>query len=276
LRKALREYPVDFRNDPWCLGAFIDNELRWQNSAPGMIAAIMGWSEEGTEAKKVFRDWLRKKYDTLEAFNAAWQTSFTAWDDLLKASDRDVFKKAKSEDCSALATLFADAFFKMVKEELAAHAPRTLYLGCRFNTAPGEVVVKLAEYADAISINDYSYRPNIGLARSVEKPVIITEFHFANVTGNNLGSGLRSAGDAVQMGRLFRNFVETAATNPRIIGAHWFQWNDQNVTGRHDGENYNVGFFDIADKANVELVRAAEACGRTLYQKRFEQKTPTP
>ena len=128
----------------------------------------------------------------------------------------------------------------------------------------------LAEHADAISINDYSYRPNKGLGRAADKPVLITEFHFANITGNNLGGGLRSATDAAQMGRLFRSFMEAAAANPRIVGAHWYQWNDQNVTGRHDGENYNVGFFDVVDKPNVELVRAAEACGRTLYQKRFE------
>jgi hypothetical protein len=168
-----------------------------------------------------------------------------------------------------LAALFADAFFKMVKEELTGHAPRTLYLGCRFNTAPVEVVTKLAEYADAISINDYSYRPNLGLARAVDKPVLLTEFHFANISGNNLGGGLRSAADGVQMGRLFRSFVEAAATHPRIVGTHWFQWNDQNVTGRHDGENYNVGFFDVADKPNGELVRAAEASGRALYQRRL-------
>lgn len=276
LRKALREYPVDFRNDAWCLGAFVDNELRWQNSAPGMVGAILGWPEEGTAAKGAFRDWLQKKYQTTEAFNRAWQTAFATWDDLLKASSPALFKQAKSEDCSAMATLFADAYFKVVDEELAVYSSRALFLGCRVNTAPEEVMRKLAEYADAISINDYSYRPNIGLAKAADKPVLLTEFHFGNLTGNNLGGGLRSAADAVQMGRLFRSFMEAAAINPRIVGAHWFQWNDQNVTGRHDGENYNVGFIDVADQVNLELVRAAEASGRTLYQKRLGLKSPTP
>ena len=267
LQKALLEYSVNFRNDPWCLGAFVDNELRWQNKAQDMVAAILAWHEEGTEAK-TFRDWLRNRYETVEAFNQAWGTSFAVWDDLLKVSDEAVFKQANQTDCAALATLFADAYFKMVKEELAAWSPQTLNLGCRVNNAPGEVMNKSAEYADAVSINVYDYRPNIGLAGAMDKPVLISEFHFANVTGNNLGGGLRNAVDAVQEGRLFLSYMEQSLNDPRIVGVHWFEWNDQNVTGRYDGENANTGFVDVADQPNLELVRAAESLGRILYQQR--------
>jgi len=50
-----------------------------------------------------------------------------------------------------------------------------------------------------------------------------------------------------------------------IVGAHWFQWHDQSVIGRWDGENYDIGFFDAVDKPNYSLIRAAESFGRTLY-----------
>ncbi len=266
LRKSLHEYPVDIRNDPWCLGAFVNNELRWQNNDVSMVCAILAYEEEGTEAKKVFRDWLRKKYDTIQAFNTAWSTSFAAWDDLLKGgADAAVFKKARKADCDALASLLADAFFKMVREELNAFSPKLLYLGCRFNTAGAEVRKAAARYADVLSVNNYKYRPNVGVYASLGKPVLISEFHFVDISGCNLGSGLRTATDAVQQGRLFRAYMEEAVNAPSIVGAHWFQWKDQNVTGRYDGENYDVGFFDIADKPNVELIRAAEEYGRVLY-----------
>ncbi|MEN8128243.1 MAG: beta-galactosidase [Planctomycetota bacterium] len=265
LRKAIQEYPVSFENDPWCLGAFVNNELHWQNDSRHMVAGILGYEEKNTEVKKVFRDWLKKRYATVTALNKAWKTPFKTWDDLLKATDKTMFKGAVPEDCSALATLFADAFFKMVKEELKDHSPNILYLGCRMNSGSSEAVKTLAKYADVISTNDYSYRPNPGKFGSTDKPVLITEFHFANISGNNLGSGLRSAQDAVQQGRLFRAYMAAAVNHPKIIGAHWFQWRDQNAAGRYDGENYDVGFFNVADIPNEDLIRAAEEYGRNLY-----------
>ena len=53
--------------------------------------------------------------------------------------------------------------------------------------------------------------------------------------------------------------------NPQIIGAHWFPWRDQNAGGLYDGENYDIGFFDVADIPNEDLIRTAEEYGRNLY-----------
>ncbi|HEY5621810.1 MAG TPA: hypothetical protein VIR77_04335 [Pontiella sp.] len=266
LRKALEEYPVQFRNDPWCLGAFVNNELHWAGDARRQVTDIFGYEEEdNSTVRSVFIDWLRKKYESVEALNAAWSASFSSWDDLLGVIHRDQLKGADSADCSALTVLLADAFYKMVDEELERYSPNTLYLGSRFNSGGREVVEAAARYADVISANIYWYKPNLGSFGATDVPVLITEFHFANLTGNNLGSGLRSAQDAVQQGRLFRTFMEEAVDHPQIIGAHWFQWRDQSVAGRYDGENYDVGFFDVADIPNVELIRAAEEYGRNLY-----------
>ena len=265
LRKAIREYPVDFKNDPWCLGAFVNNELHWKSDARHMVAAILGYKEEQTAVKEVFRDWLKNKYESLEAFNAAWSTAFPDWESLASCTDADTFKRANRADCSALATVFGNAFFGMVREELNAYSPNILFLGSRFNSGSKEVINAAARFADVISANVYHYNPDAGSFANTDKPTLISEFHFANVTGNNLGSGLRSAQDALQQGRLFRAFMEAAVKDPRIIGAHWYQWRDQSVGGRYDGENYDVGFFDVADLPNPELIRAAEEYGRNLY-----------
>ena len=265
LRKSLREYPIDFKNDPWCIGALVNNELKWENFSYELISNILSFKKEGTEVKKVFRDWLKGKYTTITALNEAWKTPFAGWDDLLKVTDRSVFSKADPKDCSALTTLFAEAFFKMVKEELNEYAPGTLYLGCRFNVVPREVVEAMAHYADVISLNNYSYDPQTSRLGPVDKPVLLTEFHFVNIAGKNLGKGLSTAQDVVQQKRMFRSYIKQAVDHPQIVGAHWFQWRDQNVGGRYDGENYDLGFFDIADVPNEKLIRAAEECGRNLY-----------
>jgi hypothetical protein len=266
LRKALNEYPVPFKDDPWCLGAFVNNELHWHNHAFELIPDILGWKEPDTEVKKVFRDWLKEKYGAVEALNEAWKLQLSGWDDLLKGTDADLFRNADRDDCSALASLFADAFFKMVREELDHYAPRVLYFGCRFNVAPPEVIKALAKYADVISANVYSYSSAAGRYGITDKPVLISEYHFVNVGGGNLGGGLRSAQDAVQQGRQLEEYIKAAVNDPKIIGAHWFEWRDQNVGGRYDGENYACGFFDVADVPNEPLIRAAAEAGRNLYR----------
>jgi hypothetical protein len=153
----------------------------------------------------------------------------------------------------------------MVREELTAYSPNVLYLGCRMNAASPEVIAALARHADVISANIYSYRPELKQYGGTDKPVLISEFHFANVSGNNLGGGLRSAQDAVQQGRLLEEYIAEAVKDPKLVGAHWFQWRDQSAAGRYDGENYNVGLYDVVDGPNSELVRAMAACGRHLY-----------
>ena len=41
-----------------------------------------------------------------------------------------------------------------------------------------------------------------------------------------------------------------------FLGVHWFQWQDQPVLGRMDGENYNIGLVDVTNRPYPELVQA--------------------
>ncbi len=56
----------------------------------------------------------------------------------------------------------------------------------------------------------------------------------------------------------YRYYVEQAAALPGFLGAGWFIGVDESVTGRMDGENYNIGFLDVTDRAYPELVSAAK------------------
>ena len=62
-----------------------------------------------------------------------------------------------------------------------------------------------------------------------------------------------------------KHYVEQAAALPGFLGAHWFQWRDQQVLGRFDGENYNIGLVDVTNRPHVELVEAAQATHKRLY-----------
>ena len=51
-----------------------------------------------------------------------------------------------------------------------------------------------------------------------------------------------------------------------MVGTHWFQWLDQPVTGRSDGENYNIGFIDATDRPYAELAAAARETHARLLE----------
>ena len=56
--------------------------------------------------------------------------------------------------------------------------------------------------------------------------------------------------------------------HPRIVGTHWFQFGDEAVTGRGDGENYQIGFVDVCDTPYAETIAASREIGAELYQAR--------
>jgi hypothetical protein len=64
---------------------------------------------------------------------------------------------------------------------------------------------------------------------------------------------------------LFRNYTAEAVKNRLIVGAHWFKFSDQPLTGRKDGENYRIGFVDVADTPYPEMVKACRALAEGMY-----------
>jgi len=78
------------------------------------------------------------------------------------------------------------------------------------------------------------------------------------------------AADQADRARLYTDYMNSVIDNPYFVGAHWFQYIDSPLTGRaYDGENYNVGFVSITDQPYRELVAAAKAVNRALYQRRY-------
>jgi hypothetical protein len=93
---------------------------------------------------------------------------------------------------------------------------------------------------------------------------MVTEFHIG-VPANGLGAGLVQAMDQNERGIAYRYFVEQGASLDGFVGEWWFQWRDEPVLGRMDGENYNIGFVDAADRAYPELSQAARETNKRLF-----------
>lgn len=215
-------------DDCWMLGYFIGNEPPWPGRESQLVDAIL--SGPSSEIQKRLRAYLAEG-DTPERRTHFVYAAFERYLDVINAACR-------------------------------RHAPHHLNLGIRFGGDLHEDLVKLMRgRCDVFSLNIYRYAPDrVTLEQAyaiTQRPLLIGEFHIG-APERGLAPGLVQAMNQSERGQAYRYYVEQCASHPALIGTHWFQWLDQPVTGRPDGENYNIGFVDVTDQPYAELVAAAK------------------
>ncbi len=270
--RAVAKASAGLRDDPWLLGYFADNELAWAGTGPqGRWGLALGTlaGDAQSPAKQAFIALLRKQYVAPETLAAAWGIALTSWDALdatgFAAPAPDEAHPAIARDYSTWLRRYAGTYFRTVAEALRRHDPHHLFLGGRFAVRTPEAVAACAAYCDVLSFNVYADLPQHGLdltaLHALNKPVLIGEFAFGSTDRGPFGAGPVPVWNEQQRGEAYAKFVAAAAGDPDIVGAHWFDYADQPVTGRLlDGENSHfglVGITDIPFGGFVEAVRAA-------------------
>lgn len=256
--------------DPWCLGVFVDNELKWGVKWAPKIPEQILTASAGQPAKRAFVERMRERYRTIDRLNGSWGTSFDGWDQLLQ--NKRLIPGA-AVDMREFMKEYTTRYFQSCRRAVKSVDPEMLYLGCRmdFHLYPEDTslnfVIRIAsEYCDVVSFNRYRYTcaelvpPDGG-----DYPIIIGEFHFGSLETGLLQPGLRYAADQEERAMLYEFYVTSALKNPYLVGTHWFQLVDQAVTGRPDGENYQAGFLTVGDVPQPDIIRAAHNLGKRMY-----------
>jgi hypothetical protein len=97
------------------------------------------------------------------------------------------------------------------------------------------------------------------------KPALIGEFHFGSVDRGLFWEGLVGVGRERERGPAYARYIRAVADNPDFVGAHWFQYLDEPLTGRTlDRENAHIGFVTVADVPYTELVAAARTANLAI------------
>ncbi len=263
--------------DAYNLGYFVDNE-RWWGWRPR--AAAIGEetlkNPPDRNAKKAFLEQLKKKYDTIENLNEAWTTQFDSWDALLANRTQPDMKNAKTlEDCGDFGMTFAEKYFATVKAAVKEVAPTKLYLGVRFHGHIDKAVVALAgKYVDVVSYNIYDNPPNgrVNQYNDLDLPMMSTEWGVGSDPTQTPFRGEKLDIDPTERTRLIEQYMKGAIAHPNIVGAHFFQYRDQPISGRPDGEATLRGFVNIVDTPNFELVQTNRRIGYSLYASRANAK----
>jgi hypothetical protein len=275
-RKAVAKATAHGRDDPWLLGYFADNELAWAGrGAQGRWALAVGSLVQGPEspAKQAFVAQLRAKYAEPSRLATAWGVTLTSWDQLLAkdfaAPEPGEAHPAITDDYIAFLRLYAETYFRTVADELKRADPHHLFLGGRLAVRTPEVEAACAKWCDVVSINMYTDLPEHGFDvaafRRMDKPVLISEFHFGSADRGPFGNGAAAVGSEAERGTAYARFVDAAAASGIVVGTHWFEYVDQPVTGRIlDGENSHIGLVGITDVPFAGFVRDVRNANRRV------------
>ncbi|NHN39748.1 agarase [Pseudomaricurvus alcaniphilus] len=270
----------EVQGSPWCVGVFIDNEKSFGRSETnesrlGIVLHTLRRDGKDVPTKRAFTELMRKQYSSIEALNAAWNKTIASWEAFDAGIDSTLQTEAQLADYSQLLGAYADQYFATVNKALKRYMPNHLYLGARFPDwgMPKEVVKASAKHVDVISYNSYKEGlPNHKweFLAELDMPSIIGEFHIgANDTGL-FHPGLIHAANQQDRARMYQEYMQSVIDNPYFVGAHWFQYMDSPITGRaYDGENYNVGFVNVADVPYKQMVEAARSLHDSMYRRRY-------
>jgi hypothetical protein len=99
----------------------------------------------------------------------------------------------------------------------------------------------------------------------MDAPMIIGEYHFGTVD-RGMAQSLWQVNSQQERGVAYRYYTERAYTHPGLIGTAYFQWSDEDLTGRgSDGENYNCGLVDVTDRPYKYQVEAMMETAKKLF-----------
>jgi len=278
---TVKTVAAQVKNNPWCVGVFIDNEKSFgrpgtPESTYGIVVSTLKRDGKDVPTKAIFTKLMKTKYVDIAALNIAWNKSISSWSEFEKGVDSSINNDIQIADYSMLLSSYVEKYFSVVQNALTEHMPNHLYMGARL---PGwamsdEVIKASAKFADVVSYNVYKEgltSTSWKFLSEIDKPSIIGEFHMGATDSGLYHPGLIMATDQEDRARMYTEYMNSVIDNPYFIGAHWFQYLDSPITGRaHDGENYNVGFITVTDTPYKPLVNAAKELHSKMYERRFK------
>ena len=268
------------KEDPFLIGYFLRNEPLWAFADGLIIADEVLSNPMQSDSRTAYIKMLKDKYESIEALSKAWNQTFGSFDDLQKSIDRaSSFSAEAMEDAREFSRRMMDTYTRIPAEECRITDPNHMNLGMRWAWITDPDVITGWQYFDVFSINCYEVDPKsfldqvVGLG--VDLPIVIGEFQFGALDAGQTATGLESAASQVDRAKSYRFYCEQVAAHTHGVGCHWFQCYDQFALGRTDGENYNIGIFDICSQPAEVLLNGMKKTGETIYQVATGEIPPT-
>jgi len=223
---ACKAFVTPYKQNPWLIGYFAGNEPSWLEQEERLCSMILDGSDQPIKTEL-------KKY--------------------LGAGDTPERRKQFIYNTFRI-------FLKSVNAAVKRYDPNHLNLGMRFGHVPDKEILDICkDDFDVFSFNCYDLYPKKEFMDQILSgtglPMIIGEYHFGTVD-RGMAQSLWQVNSQKERGVAYRYYTERAYSHPGLIGTAYFQWCDQDLTGRRDGENYNCGLVDVTDRPYQHQVEA--------------------
>ncbi len=286
-------------DDPNLIGYFLDNEMRWGPDWRRLADLMDDYMELPPNApgKVVLQDWLHARYDGfLHQFNDEYGLGLLSWNQIqqIKSFANLPNSKRQAEDRVAWTGFVADHFFDVTTTAVRENDPNHLVLGARFVSwlVPRVVLEASTPYFDVQTINHYELYdwiaalayllgPPCGLVPTRDMlaelheitalPILITEFSFRGLDAMPPSTWppnwlFKTAPTQTVRTQYTQAYVSECIAADYCLGYHWFDWVDEPVEGRFDGENSNFGLVTEQDDIYQELVTMFTEMNLLAYQ----------
>ena len=102
---------------------------------------------------------------------------------------------------------------------------------------------------------------------------MITEFHVGVLDRGTFNADMRPSGVTQDdRAHAYLRIMQGILLHPQVVGAHYFCWNNQPLTGRFDGENLAIGVIDCCDTPFWELTAMMRKISENMMQYRLDGK----
>jgi hypothetical protein len=235
LETTLSQFLTPNKDNPWLIGYFIANEPSWLGQEVRLCGLILDGKDKPIKSEL-------KKFLT----------------------DGDTPEKRKQFIYNTFRS-----FLQTVNKVVKQYDPNHLNLGMRFGHVPGKEILEICkDNFDVFSFNCYDLFPKKDFMDQILEgtglPMIIGEYHFGTVD-RGMAQSLWQVNSQKERGVAYSYYTQSAYSHPGLIGTAWFQWCDQDLTGRRDGENYNCGLVDVTDRPYRSMAKALSQTARQLY-----------
>lgn len=258
------------REDPLLIGYFLSNEPTWAFGDYNLGELVLA-CPDALETRDALIRFLAERYGTDPSrLASAWNHPIESFDDLARPIRHAAsLSPAAQEDLRAFNAVLIDEYVRVAAEAARRVMPNHLSLGLRWAWIASDAFYAGSAYCDVFSINCYQMNPDPEAIRVASQktglPVMIGEFHAGALDVGLPANALRGVKDQAGRGQFYRWYIEHAAAIPELVGAHYFQWNDQPALGRFDGECLNIGLVDVCQKPYFEMVTEIAETHRRLY-----------
>ncbi|MEI9975021.1 MAG: hypothetical protein WDO73_25010 [Ignavibacteriota bacterium] len=242
-----------YKEDPWLLGHFSDNELPLPADLLDRHLKLDGGDANQAPGLDAVQSWLKQRKGTAKAE--------------LNDADRDAF----------LSYVF-DRYLSITTAAIRAADPNHLCLGPRLYGSSlhhESLIATAGKHLDILSLNVYNYwTPPADLITMWEsksgKPFLVTEWY---VKGDDAGfKNSSGAGWIVPTQRdralFYQNFTLALLESKSCVGWHWFKYMDNDPddpTTDPSNRDSNKGMVDIRYNPYSDVVTGMRELNRCLY-----------